>query len=105
NRCPIKDNDLARFNSSADLRGANTVGSFCRFNQDKARQQTVQVQTHMQLGGGFASTVLCPVDAGGNQGDSARIHHMNDPAETTSQPFTSTPCPNPGENFFRGSDS
>ena len=34
----IKDNDLARVDSGADFRGANTVGRLCRFDQDKARQ-------------------------------------------------------------------
>src|SRR6201987_4735198 len=33
----IKDNDLARFDSGADFRGAYTVGGLCRFDQDKAR--------------------------------------------------------------------
>src|SRR5271166_548986 len=40
---PIKNNDLARFNSGADFRGTNAVGGPCRFDQDKAREQTVQV--------------------------------------------------------------
>jgi hypothetical protein len=34
----IKDNDLARVDSGAEFRGANTVGRLCRFDQDKARQ-------------------------------------------------------------------
>jgi hypothetical protein len=34
----IKDNDLARFDSGADFRSANTIGSLCRFDQDQARQ-------------------------------------------------------------------
>jgi hypothetical protein len=39
------------------------VGGFGRFDQDKPWQETVQVQTHMKLGGGFAPPVLRPVDA------------------------------------------
>src|ERR1700740_506497 len=38
NVCAVKDNDLARFDSGADFRSANTVGCLCRFDQDKARQ-------------------------------------------------------------------
>jgi hypothetical protein len=34
----IKDNNLARVDSGAEFRGANTVGRLCRFDQDKARQ-------------------------------------------------------------------
>jgi hypothetical protein len=44
----------------------------------------------MELGGGFAPAVLRPVDAGGNQRDGARIHHMNDAPETMRQAFTPT---------------
>jgi hypothetical protein len=32
----------------------------------------------MELGGGFAPTVLRPLDAGGYQRDSAGVRHMND---------------------------
>src|SRR4029077_10071005 len=81
---PIKDNDLARLDSGADFRGANTVGGLGRFDQDKARQQTVEVQTHMELGGGLAPTVLRPVDAGGDQRNGAGVHHMNDATKTPS---------------------
>ena len=38
NVCAVKDNDLARFNSGADFRDADTVGGLCRFDQDKAWQ-------------------------------------------------------------------
>ena len=74
----VKNNDFARFNSSHKSPCVNTVGGFCRFDQDKARQQTVQVQTHMKLGGGFAPTMLRPVDTGGDQRNRAGVHHMND---------------------------
>jgi hypothetical protein len=30
--CAVKNDDLARFNSGAELRSANTVGGLCRFN-------------------------------------------------------------------------
>ena len=56
----VKDDDLAGFDSRADLRGTNAVGGLGRFDQDKARQQAVQVQPHMELGGGFAPAVLEP---------------------------------------------
>src|SRR5271154_6504335 len=62
----VKNNDLARFDSGAEFCGANTVGGFGRFDQDKAWQETVQVQTYMKLGGGFAPPVLRPVDARGD---------------------------------------
>ena len=48
------------------------------------QEKTVQVQTHMELGGGLAPTVLRPVDAGGYQRARARVHHMNDATETPS---------------------
>jgi hypothetical protein len=38
----------------------------------------------MKLGGGFAPTVLRPVDAGGDQCDGAGVHHMNDATKTPS---------------------
>src|ERR1700741_2156537 len=50
----------------------------------------MQTTKHMQLGSSFAPAVLRPVDAGGYQRDGARVHHMNNAPETTSQPFTST---------------
>src|SRR5271169_6358693 len=34
----VKNNNLARLNSGAEFCGANTVGGFCRFDQDKAWQ-------------------------------------------------------------------
>src|SRR5437763_16836799 len=37
----------------------------------------------------LAPAVLGPVDAGGNQGHGARIHHVNDAPEPMRQPFTS----------------
>jgi len=37
----------------------------------------------------LAPAVLGPVDAGGNQGNGARIHHVNDAPEPMRQPFTS----------------
>src|SRR4029077_6348433 len=80
----VKDHDLARFNAGADSGGAYAVGGLCRFDQDKARQETVQVQTHMKLGSGFAPAVLRPGDAGGYQRDGAGVHYMNDAAKTPS---------------------
>jgi hypothetical protein len=56
----VKDDDLAGFDAGTDLRGTDAIGRLGRFDQDKARQQTVQVQTHMELGGGFAPAVLEP---------------------------------------------
>src|SRR5208283_1165603 len=44
----------------------------------------------MEFGGGFASTMLRPVDAGGYQRDGAGVHHMNDATKTPSQSFPPT---------------
>src|SRR5689334_683012 len=43
----------------------------------------------MELGGGFEPAMLGPIDAGGDQCDGARIHHVNDAPETMRQTFTS----------------
>src|SRR5438309_4718417 len=54
------DDDLAGFDARADLRGTDAVGGLGRFDQHEARQQAVQVQPHMELGGGFTPAVLEP---------------------------------------------
>src|SRR6266404_1296584 len=46
----------------------------------------------MELGGGLAPTVLRPVDAGGNQSNSARIDNMNDAAKAPGQSLATTSC-------------
>ena len=37
----VKDDDLAGFDAGTDLRGTDAIGGLGRFDQDKARQQTV----------------------------------------------------------------
>ena len=61
----------------------------------------MQIQTHMKLGSSFAPAVLRPVDAGGYQRNRARVHHMNNAPETTSQPFTSTSCAKSGRKLLQ----
>jgi len=50
-------------------------------HQCKARQEGLQVEPHVTLGGSFAPTVLGPIHTPGHQLNGGRVHNVNQALE------------------------
>ncbi len=51
-------------------------------HEGEARQEGLQIEPDMALGGGFAAAMFGPVQTAGDQLNGGRVHDMNHPLET-----------------------
>ena len=81
----VKYGDFARFQASAQLMRLGAVVSLGRIHDREGRQETLQIQPQVQLGGRLAPPVLRPVHAVGEQLDRRGVQHMHRPFEAAGQ--------------------
>src|SRR5438270_12930942 len=73
----VKQHNFSLRQTGTDLDGPSIIVLVCRLDERALRQETLQVEPDVQLGGGFAAPVLGPGHATGNQLDNRRIYRMN----------------------------
>ena len=54
-------------------------------HEGEAREEGLEIETDMALGGGFAPTMLGPVQTVGDQLDGGRVHDVNEALEAEGQ--------------------
>jgi hypothetical protein len=82
----VEDDDFARMNIGAKLTGADAVMLGGRANDDAARQEGLEVEPDMALGGRFAPAMFGPVQGVGHERNGGGVHDMNEaPGETKSE--------------------
>ena len=85
----VEDDNLTGTNASTEFTGAfDVVLSGC-INNGEAGQKAVEVEPQMALCRRFASPVLGPVHAGGDQLNGRGINHMDNTPETPGDPLAS----------------
>src|SRR6266404_1871689 len=83
----VKYDDFACLDPSAHLSGPLGVVVLGGVDNGKARQKTLQIQTQMTLGRGFAPTMLGPIHARSDQRNGGRVHQANLAFEPTGKSF------------------
>jgi hypothetical protein len=81
----VEHDDFARSDVRTDLAGALVVVLPGGIENGKRRQEAMQIEPQVHLGGRLASAVFGPVHAVGNQLDDCRIHRMDSDLEAPQQ--------------------
>jgi hypothetical protein len=81
----VKQDDFTGPQSGAHLARPFVVVMFGGVDDRTGGQEALQVQPPMAFGGGFAATMLGPVQAGGHQLDGGGIHGVNGALEAVEQ--------------------
>ena len=81
----VKQDDFASSQPGTDFAGALVVMVFGGVDDGKGGQKTLQVQTQMTLGRGFAAAMLSPVHTSSHQLDGGGVYRMNGALETVEQ--------------------
>src|SRR6185437_6947811 len=77
----VEYDDFARLDPGAQLPGAFGVVMPGGVHDGETRQETLQVQAQMALGGVLAPTMSRPIHAGSDQREGGRVHEVNGPFE------------------------
>jgi len=77
----VKSCDLAGANAGAHLASAAGVVMTGGVDNGEPRQERLQIQPQMTLGGGFAAAMLRPVQTGSDPLEGGGVHHVDAPAE------------------------
>ena len=77
----VKHHDFPGLKPGAQFPRLGAIMEPRGIDNDAPRQETLQVQPDMTFGGRLPASVLCPVQALGDQLDGGRIHGMDRPVE------------------------
>ena len=88
---PVEDDDLPGADAGADLAGTGRVIVAGGVDDGEARQEALEVQPEVALGGGLAPPVLGPIQTRGNELNGGGVDHMDDALEATGQAFEASP--------------
>lgn len=96
----IKDDNLPGPHTGAHFAGAEAFVFAGGVHQGEARQESLQVEPEMALGGGLAAAMFGPVQTAGDQLDGGGVHQMDHAFETEGKARTAIPAKT-GVEFFQ----
>jgi hypothetical protein len=82
----VKQDDLAGADASADFAGTGVVVVTSGVDDGEAREQALQIEPQMALGGGLAPAVAGPVQTVGHQRDGGGVDHVDHALEASGEP-------------------
>ena len=96
----VKDDNLPGPHARAHFAGAQAFVFAGGVHEGEARQEGLQVEPEMALGGGLAAAMFGPVQTAGDQLDGGGVHQMNHPLEAEGKPRAAIPA-KAGVEFFQ----
>ncbi len=96
----VKDDNLPGPHARAHFAGPQAFVFAGGVHEGEARQEGLQVEPEMALGGGLAAAMFGPVQTAGDQLDGGGVHQMNHPLEAEGKTRAAIPAKT-GVKFFQ----